>query len=227
MTLSEAVVLLRGHAPTLLEGLTPAELTLVFEAASIRRFQPGSQLTREEYPADSMYLLVQGRARFTYTTIEGRKLSLRWIIPGEVCGLAALLPRQCDYLLTAEAVKASVALVWGRSAIRSLALACPRLLDNALMVTFDYIHFYRTARVAATSRTARQRLALVLGDLAGGIGNKIDEGVEVNVRNEELASEAQVTIFTASRLLNEWQREGLLVKTRGKVVLRSPRALLR
>ena len=95
------------------------------------------------------------------------------------------------------------------------------------MLTFDYIRLYQIAHISATSRTARQRLALVLGAVAEGIGNKVEDGVEVDVRNEDLANEANVTVFTASRLLNEWQREGLLVKTRGKVVLRSPQALLR
>ena len=50
--------------------------------------------------------------------------------------------------------------------------------------------------------------------------------VEVNVSNEELANEANVTIFTVSRLLSEWQRKGLLVKSRGRVVILSPEGLM-
>lgn len=227
MTLSEAEVLLRGQTPRFLEGLSPSEREAFLAAATLRKVPPGSLITRQGFPASSLALLVQGRARFTCTTIAGRKLSLRWIYPGEICGLAALLRHQRDYLLTAEAARATVALVWRRSTLRSFAESCPRLLDNALMLSFDYIRLYQIAHVSATSRTARQRLAMVLGTMAGGIGQKVDEGVEVTVRNEELANEANVTVFTTSRLLNEWQREGLLVKTRGKIVLRSPRALLR
>ena len=65
------------------------------------------------------------------------------------------------------------------------------------------------------------------GALAGGWATRFGQGVELAVRNEDLADEANVTVFTASRFLNEWQREGILVKTRGKIVLRSPQALLR
>jgi hypothetical protein len=46
--------------------------------------------------------------------------------------------------------------------------------------------------------------------------------VELDVRNEELANEANISPFTASRLLSAWQREGILVKSRGKVLLRFP-----
>lgn len=227
MTHAEAVVLLRGLKPRLLEGFTPSELTALFETATVNRFQPGFLITWEGFPADSLGLLVQGRARFFCTTIAGRKLNLRWIYPGDVTGLATILPHQFNYLLSAEPVKPSTVLVWRRSAIRSFAASCPRILDNALMVAFEYMHLYQVSHVSSTGQTARQRLALVLGAMAGGMGHKVEEGVEVSVRNEDLADEANVTVFTTSRFLNEWQREGILVKTRGKIVLRSPQALLR
>ncbi len=226
MTHAEAVVLVRELTPRFLEGLSPSECALLFEAATVEEFEPGYLITRQGFPGAALALLVQGRARFTCTTLAGRKLNLRWIYPGEICGMAALLSRQRNYLLSAEVVKPSVALVWRRSAIRSFAEGCPRLIDNGLLLAFEYIRLYQIAHISATSRTARQRLALVLGAVAEGIGQQVEDGVEVDVRNEDLAHEANVTVFTASRLLNEWQREGLLVKTRGKILLRSPQALL-
>jgi CRP-like cAMP-binding protein len=227
MTLSEAVVLLRGLAPKFLDGLTPSERTALCETATVKTFQAGTLITQEGFPATSVALLVRGLARFSCTTLDGGTVFLRRIHPGEVCGVAALLAEPVDYLLNAEAVKPSIALVWHRAAMRSFAMKCPRLLDNALLFAHDYGRWYKTAHISAMGKTARERLALVLGDLATGIGHKVEEGVEVTIRNEELASEANVTIFTASRLLNEWQRKGILVKTRGKVVLRSTKGLLR
>jgi len=47
------------------------------------------------------------------------------------------------------------------------------------------------------------------------------------ILHEELANEANVTIFTVSRLMGEWQRKGFLTKSRGKVVLRLPEELIR
>jgi CRP-like cAMP-binding protein len=58
------------------------------------------------------------------------------------------------------------------------------------------------------------------------MGQRVEDGVALDVRNEELANEANITIFTASRLLNEWQRQGILTKSRGKIVLRSLEALM-
>jgi len=50
--------------------------------------------------------------------------------------------------------------------------------------------------------------------------------MELDVTNEELAEAANVTPFTASRLISQWQRRGALVKTRGKILLQSPGNLL-
>ena len=49
--------------------------------------------------------------------------------------------------------------------------------------------------------------------------------IELDVQNEELANEANITPFTASRLLSEWQRKRILTKSRGKVLLRAPEQL--
>ena len=61
---------------------------------------------------------------------------------------------------------------------------------------------------------------------AESLGQKIPDGIELSIRNEDLASAANVTPFTASRVLNRWQRDGLVQKTRGKVILRSLEGLL-
>jgi CRP-like cAMP-binding protein len=58
------------------------------------------------------------------------------------------------------------------------------------------------------------------------MGQRVAGGVELQVRNEELAQEANVTIFTVSRLMVEWEKKGLLTKGRGKVLLRLPEELM-
>jgi CRP-like cAMP-binding protein len=59
------------------------------------------------------------------------------------------------------------------------------------------------------------------------MGRRVSGGVELDVTNEELANTANVTPFTASRLLSEWQRSGDVLKSRGKLLLRCPERLVR
>ena len=145
---------------------------------------------------------------------------------GELFGGMALVARASDYVLTTEAIRDSTTLVWGRPSIRSLTTQYPRLLDNALCIASDYLNVSIAAQVAITCHTARQRLAAVLVNLATGIGHRVPDGIELNMRNEDLASAASVTPFTVSRLMSDWHRLGLVVKRRGKVLVPSPERLL-
>jgi CRP-like cAMP-binding protein len=49
----------------------------------------------------------------------------------------------------------------------------------------------------------------------------------IDITNEELANQGGITIFTVSRLLSDWRRRGLLTKSRGRIIVRSPEDLLR
>jgi CRP-like cAMP-binding protein len=79
--------------------------------------------------------------------------------------------------------------------------------------------------VALISHSARERLAQVVTSLAQGIGHKVHGGVKLEITNEQLANAANLTLFTASRLLSEWQRKGAIVKSRGSILLRTPQRL--
>lgn len=226
MTPSEIAVAVRDLKPRFLEGLAPPEIEAVVAAAKVRRYLPHSVVTNQDHPAEHMFLLVSGRARYFYITPDGRKTLLLWIPPGETFGGAAFLSQPFPYLVSVEIVKNSFVLAWDRATIREFATGCPRLVENALLIAFDYLVAYRAMHVSLTCHTARQRLATVLVNLASGIGRAVPEGIELDVSNEELANEANVTLFTASRMLSQWQRRGMVLKNRGKVLLRSPEQLL-
>ena len=216
----------RALKPRFFEGLSSSEVASIVAPATNRRFLANSVMAHEGDPADHLFLIIRGRARGFCLTPQGEKVPVFWFPPGEIFGGATFLSRSVEYLVSTEAVNNSTVLVWSRATIRSLSTQFPRLFENALLVAYDYFVAYRSLHISATCQNARQRLAQVLGNLAIGLGQQVADGVELNIRNEELANEANITIFTASRLLNEWQRKGILTKSRGKVVVRSPEALM-
>jgi CRP-like cAMP-binding protein len=137
----------------------------------------------------------------------------------------SLLTNPSLYLVSTEMLKDSLLLVWDRTTIRDLVALYPRLAVNALSTASEYLALCVATHVALTCHNARERLAEVLVNLTRGIGQDAPDGVELDVTNEELANEANITPFTTSRILSEWQRKGALVKRRGKVLLRSPERL--
>ena len=225
MTPSEISDVVRELNPRFLQGLTVTERTAVLACARVRKYLANATISYEGHPADHLFLLLHGRARYFTLTPQGDKALLFWVAPGECVGGAAIISTPCNYILSSETVKSSRFLVWERSAIISLSRKYPRLLENALVVAHDYFVLYRAAHLSLACQSARQRLATVLVNLASGIGEKVPEGVQLDVSNEELANEAHVTHFTASRLMSEWQRNGVLIKRRGKVLLAAPELL--
>jgi len=213
------------HNIELLRGLNPHESDLILAAARPRRFPAKSVMTYQDEPADHFLLLWKGRARYFYETPNDKKLILKWIAPGHIFGGAALLSRPCTYLVSTEAVRDSIVLEWNGSTIRGLARRFPQLLENAHCIDMEYLSWYVAAHAALTSQSARERLASVLFGLAKSVGQKVSGGVELDVTNEELANSANITQYTASRFMSEWQRSGAIRKRRGKIVLRSPERL--
>lgn len=210
-----------------LAGIAPPDVESMLALAMPRRFPPNSIVTHQGAPATELFLITKGRARHFSTTPDGQKIILLWLTKGEIFGGATLLAERSEYRVSTETVKDTWVLVWNRPTIRTIAERYPRIMENALWTTSDYIDWLLAAHVALSCRTAPQRLAGVLVSLAPLLGRAVPGGVELDVTNEELASAAHITSFTASRLLNEWQRHRAVIKRRGKVILLAPAQLVR
>jgi CRP-like cAMP-binding protein len=169
--------------------------------------------------------LVTGLAGFYKETPASSKLFLRWISPGDAFGLAALQTQLQPYLTTVIVLRAASVFVWERVSANALVSQVPRLRENAYALASDYVTSLADALAARASQTAQQRLARVLVESARHIGRDGPEGIELGLTNEQLAHMADVSLFTVSRQLSEWQRERILAKSRGKILLRAPKRL--
>lgn len=208
-----------------IEGMSPAEREAILNAATPRRLPAKSVVVEQGLPGNHLFLLTIGRARHFFTTDTGEKLLLNWLAPGDIFGAYAGLATHLPSPFGVETVKDCDALAWDRATVRRLVTRYPRLLDNGLLIAASYLTWLLAAHEALICHPAQQRLAQVLVGLGKGIGHRVSGGIELDVTNEELARSANVTLFTVSRLMGDWQRQGAVVKGRGKVVLRSPERL--
>jgi CRP-like cAMP-binding protein len=213
---------LRSH---FFDGLAPPVRQTILGAATPRRFDARSVITNQGHPADHLFLLTKGLARYFTITETGRKLLFQWLGPGELFGGLTVLSIRSSYLLSTETVTDTSVLVWDRPTIRGLIARYPRLLENALLGAPDFVAWHLASQIALACHTARQRVAQVLVTLARTIGKKAPGGIALHITNEELANAANVTPFTVSRLISEWQRNHALVKRRGNLLLLSAEGL--
>jgi CRP-like cAMP-binding protein len=210
----------------LLDGLGKHEIDAILAAAATKRFEPHTIIFATGEPAKGLYLLQKGRVKFYRVTNNGQEIVLGLLIPGEAFGLSTLLAGTGHCMGTAEPVESCEAFVWERAAIRRLATLYPRLTESVLRIALHYVAQFAERHISLVSSTAEERLAHTLINLASRSGKATSVGLEVGIKNETLASLADINFFTASRLLKRWERQRAIKKCRGKVLIQDPAKLL-
>lgn len=207
-------------------GLDKSETGVILSAATRQKFKGGEIIARADEPASHLFLIREGCVDYFVLTNDGREILLRRLVSGNIFGVGAFLSQPVGYVGTSKAVQSSEVFVWTHAVIQQLAKAFPRLGENALRTVLRYVALFAERHIALVSKPAQERLAFALTSLGSRAGHMVPNGVEINIKNEDLASLADVSFFTASRFLQEWERKGAVEKSRGKVLIRSPEKLL-
>ena len=210
----------------LFAGLKSEEIARIMTAASKRTFKGSKIIISAEEPATRLFLVSRGHVDYFVLTSNGGEILLRRAVRGELFGVAAFFPEPTGYLGTAKTTGHSEVLEWERRVLLWLANACPRFRENAFLSTLQYIPIFVKRHAGLASNTVAERLASAVADLACREGHVLPSGVEIELKNQDLASLADTTLFTASRVLKRWEREGTLAKSRGKVLILRPEKLL-
>lgn len=210
-----------GFRSSFLDALARHEINSLVKAAKQVRISPHEVLQHEGEAADRLWLLKAGRVAVYRITHEGNKLFLRWGTPGDVFGLATIVRAPARYLVTIEGIQEGSILAWELAACQAVFSQCPSLNKAVNATVSKYLDDLIRAFGLSQALTAEERLARVLFESAGQLGHSSPEGIEVDLKNEELAFAAHVSLFTTARNLSKWQRSGLVKKYRGRIVLPS------
>ena len=213
-------------ADRLLAGLDRQAREIVVAEARRQEFHAGQILFRMGEPAQELFALARGRVQFGRLASTGREVFLGVLVPCDVFGLGSLIAGYSSYIGTAEALEAGEALVWSREAIQRLAVEHGRLTWNALQIALGYVAQFAELHETTVSHNAEERLSAALTRLGSRVGSPSPLGLEVRVTNEQLASAANLSAFTVSRMLKRWERAGAVRKSRGAVHIISPEKLL-
>ena len=198
---------------------------IVAEAAR-RIIRPGQVLCRMDEPAEYLYLLLKGRVQLSRPVRSGRDVLVSVLVPGDVFGVVSLLTRRSSYMGTAEAMEVGEAMVWDRATVQRLARQHPQLTANALTIALAMVAQFAARHEALMDASAPERLARTLSDLGLQSGTRSSDGIDIRINNQQLAALADVSAFTASRQLQQWERKGAVRKSRGAVRIVDPDGLL-
>jgi CRP/FNR family transcriptional regulator, nitrogen oxide reductase regulator len=217
---------LRNLAIPLLAGLSPSEIADILAQGRALNVVPKTRLCTGGDKAEHLFVVLRGRIKYSRLTREGDEITLRLFTPGETFGLATLLPDPLNYLGTAEAVLAGELLVWNHDEISRLSDRYPHLRTNGLLIALHFLGTVSDRHAYLFEGSASYRLARVLIDVGRRSGEIRPQGIDVHITNEQLGSLADVSRFTASRVLSDWNRAGVITKERNIVHIHSPEGLL-
>jgi len=214
------------NRPLLLSGLSESDQRELLAAAQPRLLKPRDVLGQQGEPAELFALVQIGHLKLGQVNAAGAESLVRFVGPGDCYGAIALVTGS-RYPLSATAVEPSRVLSWSRPVITGFAERLPRLKSNILEeITRRMTGVLSVARELATERVP-QRLAKVLLRLAEHGGNRTPDGVHIvhPVTRQELADLTGTTLFTVSRLMAQWESDGLLRTGRGDVTIVNPEGL--
>ena len=213
---------------SLFKDIHPDVFAQVLEASVTRSVEEDGFFFLQGDPATHAYVLVEGRVKMIQITPNGQQITMRIMTPGQTYGGIALLNPRAGYPATAQAVENSTALAWDTAHLRELVEKEPSISLNVMGLMHGYISELQERQKALVTNRVEQRIARILLKLATQSGRKIDEGVLIDlpITRQDIAEMSGTTLYTVSRTLNEWERDGLLEIGRERVVIREPHGLV-
>jgi CRP-like cAMP-binding protein len=223
----ETVNLIRDS--DLFRDVSPQGLDKALGNGILRSVEGGGFFFMQGDPASHAYVLVSGRVRMLLVTPRGQQITMRVMSPGETFGGIALLNPQNGYPATAQAEEDSAAMAWDTAHLRDLAKTEPSISINTMQLMHGYITELQERQQALVTGRVEQRIARILLKLASESGKKVAEGVLINIplTRQDVAEMSGTTLFTVSRTMSEWERNGLLKIGWEQVIIREPHGLVK
>jgi CRP/FNR family transcriptional regulator, nitrogen oxide reductase regulator len=183
-------------------------------------------LYRQGGAAHQFFLVESGSVRLSQLTPDGEDILVRIVQPGEVFGYFTLALHGPN-VTSAQVIRPSRLAVWEHDCVLQLLQSIPQAALNVLnLAVRDVAYFYdRTLRLQ--THDVGQRVKWALSELVRTIGVSTPEGVLIShgIGQRELAELAGTTIYTVSRELAKFQRQGIVERQRGRITVLQPEKL--
>lgn len=214
---------------SLFQQVSPAGFEEALNIGTLRSVEEGGFYFMQGDPAKHAYVLVTGRVKMMQITPNGQQITLRMMTPGQTYGGIAMLNPEAGYPATAQAVEDSTAMAWNTTSLRELAEKEPAISLNTMQLMHGYILELQERQKALVADRVEQRIARILLKLAAESGKKVEDGVLIDMRltRKDVAEMSGTTLYTVSRTLSEWEREGLLKIGRERVIICEPHGLVK
>lgn len=204
-------------------NLDSAALQRLDEISVQVRLPSRAILFEESQPANGVFVVCEGQLKLSAASREGRVMILRLAGAGDVLGLSAAL-NNLHHEVTAETLEPTVLKKIHRKDFMEFLQTYVEVGEKTSQVMAkEYREVFLDARRLALSASASGRLARLLLDWANTAAcGKPELRFTMALTHEELASMAGTSRETITRLLNQFERDGLIRRHGSSITLLSP-----
>lgn len=224
---SHEVVNMKGQAMPVYEAGRPERKLIqrICESGRKVSFEKGSVLFEQGQKARGIYLILEGAARLSMGSPEGRVLILEFVGAGSIVGLAENI-RGIPYEKTAASTEVTNAFFLRRNAFLALLQEDARLaFEAAELLSERFLKVLGELKTIGLSESALQKLAVFVLGLS--FTQKEDRTYIrlPGASQEDLARMIGISRETASRMLSRLKEGNILYWTHSAIVIQDLPAL--
>lgn len=182
--------------------------------------ESGSMIFREGMPAFGLYILCRGKVKLAKRTRAGHSQILKLLGPGELLGEKTMFDQE-TYTCYAKALEPSLLVFIPREEFLYFLRRHPDVALRLIERLCREAKVFGDRLVEISSRSAKERVARALVELAQAFGEETADGWDIGVElpRGELAEMAGVSTETAIRVLSEFKERGSVALPGRRVVI--------
>jgi CRP-like cAMP-binding protein len=209
------------------KGLTIEQYDAVIRSGFRKKLQSKNILFHQGDPATNCVLVNRGRLKLTILNEQGREIILRYIGAGELTAAVAVL-KNWNYPVTAESVEETDVTAWNKPTMMQVMHQYPDIAINLLGIILERIDDVQNRYLEICTEHVDQRIARSLLRIMRRAGSKTRSGIQIDIplSRQNIADYSGTTLYTVSRTLSAWEKNGWIKSGREKIIVTDPHALV-
>ena len=167
----------------------------------------GEEIYGREDPAKHWYRLVSGMARKCALLADGRRQIVDFLLPGDFFGFVA---RHEHFFAVEAVIEGTVVVRYPRRSVELLADANPMVGQRIREVAFDAISRSQARMLILGSRSAAQKVASFLVEMAERLSDRAPDVVVLPMSRYDIADYLALSVETVSRALTDLKQRGVI-----------------
>ncbi len=204
----------------LFEDINPENLDDVMSEIKLIEAEKDDYIFRSGDPAIHMYLIVEGRVKIYYNSIDGKEQIFYIYKDGDFVGGLNIL-EHTEYLYMGQALTDCRVIEIPRKTFDEHFLKNPTILIGILHKCFERIRWAEDLIQTLSTSNASMKTAALLLRLKNSIGVETEEGIklELAMNREELGNYSGLTRETITRKLGEFKELGYIDLVGNKIII--------